>query len=215
MKPVILMDLDGTLTDSSKGIINSIKYTIQRLALEPLNEQTLNSFIGPPLADSFQRIYKMDDDKTQQAVAIYREYYTDKGITELSVYEGIRDVLESLSKTYDLYVATSKPEVYAKKILVSTGLVKYFNNCFGADLEGKRGKKSQVILYALREIGLEHPKAIMIGDRDHDVNGAKENGLKSIGVLYGYGDAEELKNADLLAATTMDILNKVQQLSVD
>lgn len=194
MRKIVLFDLDGTLTDSSEGIINSIRYMLKKLDLEIPDLATLQSFIGPPLGDSLERLYGLSAAESKAAVEIYREYYADHGIHQLSVYSGITEMLEALYPDYVLAVATSKPEFFAKQIIENVGLTKFFTGIFGADLAGERSNKTDVIAYALRE--LQETSGVMIGDRKFDIAGAKANRLKSIGVLFGFGERQELMEAE-------------------
>ncbi|SES88544.1 phosphoglycolate phosphatase [Enterococcus malodoratus] len=205
MKKIVLFDLDGTLTDSSEGILNSVRYMLEKKALKVPDLATLHTFIGPPLDETLNHLYGLNKDESQKAVEIYREYYAEKGIKQLAVYPGIEEILETLSADYVLAIATSKPEFYAKKILADVNLSSYFTGIFGADLAGERSKKTDVIAYALEQ--LEGDSAVMIGDRKFDIIGAKENHLKSIGVLYGFGDLQEMTDAeaDKIAATVEEI----------
>ncbi len=205
----ILFDLDGTLTDSSPGIINSIIYAMKKFGVTIEDTAPLRRFLGPPLQDSFMDVFGFDSEKAMKAVEYYREYYTVKGIEENSVYEGIEDVLVSLKKEGKrLIVATSKPQPFAEKIINDFGLNKYFDFVAGSNLDGTRSKKAQVIKYALKNCGIDDlSRAIMIGDRMHDVAGAKEAGIDCIGVEYGYGDYNELESAgaDYIVKTAEDL----------
>ncbi|MFT8350791.1 HAD-IA family hydrolase [Clostridium saccharoperbutylacetonicum] len=190
----ILFDLDGTITDSGEGITKSVQYALKAFGIEVENIKELNKFIGPPLKDSFKRFYNFDDEKAELGLRKYREYYADKGIYENSLYDGIVEVLDKLKKNdKKIILATSKPEVYAKEILKYFKIDEYFTFVGGADFEETRVSKGDVIKYALKEAQVfDLSKTIMIGDREHDIIGAKENNIKSIGVLYGYGDVIEL-----------------------
>lgn len=207
----ILFDLDGTLTDSGEGITKAVQYALRYFGIDVPNLKDLNKFIGPPLKDSFKRFYGFDEYKAQEGLMKFREYYEDKGLFENRVYDGIEDVLKTLKNNgKTLIVATSKPEVHAKIILEHFGLDKYFNFIGGADLEETRVKKADVIRYTLKEAGInDFSKVIMVGDREHDILGGKENNLKTIGVLYGFGDVVELTQAraDFIAKEPKDILN--------
>lgn len=193
----ILFDLDGTITDSGEGITKSVQYALKDFGIEVENIKELNKFIGPPLKDSFKRFYNFDDEKAELGLRKYREYYADKGIYENSLYDGIVEVLDKLKKSNKkIILATSKPEVYAKEILKYFKIDEYFTFVGGADFEETRVSKGDVIKYALKEAQVSDlSKTIMIGDREHDIIGAKENDIKSIGVLYGYGDVIELTQA--------------------
>lgn len=205
----VLFDLDGTITDSAEGIIHAVLFAVKKLALKTPSEEQLYSFIGPPLVDSFEKLYGLNNQEAEKAVAYYREYYQEKGIFENYVYKGIPEVLASLKeKGCQLYLATSKPEIYAKQILNHFNLTHYFKGIYGASLDGKRSKKVDVIQYALKEANILNLKeTIMIGDRSHDILGAKENGLATIGVLYGFGDQRELEiaGASYIVSTPAEI----------
>lgn len=212
MKKIVLFDLDGTLTDSSEGILNSIRYMLKKKGLAISDTETLRSFIGPPLADSLKALYGISEAEAQEAVESYREYYADQGIKQLTVYPDVEKMLTDLSEDYSLAIATSKPEFFAEQVIENTGLTKYFTGIFGADLAGDRSKKADVITYALEQ--LEGDTAVMVGDRKFDILGAKDNQLKSIGVLYGFGDRQELAEAgaDLLVEKALEIPLALQRL---
>jgi phosphoglycolate phosphatase len=205
MFDVILFDLDGTLTDPGEGITNSVAYALEKLGLAVPERRELYKFIGPPLLDSFQQFYGLTLDQARQGVRWYREYFQDKGMLENVVYDGIPALLADLrdaGKT--LLVATSKPEVFSRKILEHFDLARYFTCIAGASLDETRTRKDQVIAYALGSCGISAADTpIMVGDREHDILGAQKNGLRSIGVLYGYGSYEELAavHADYIVET--------------
>lgn len=210
MYSVVLFDLDGTITESGIGITRSVAYALKKYGIEEHDQAKLDTFIGPPLIDSFQRLYGFSAEQARQAVDAYREYYGTKGIFENRVYDGVETLLGSLRDTGKRCIlATSKPEHYAEQILAHFGLSSYFDVVAGATMDEKRTDKASVIAYALDKAGISDlSQVIMVGDRKHDILGAKENGLPAIGVLYGYGSREELEaaGADHLAATPMDIL---------
>lgn len=210
MYDTILFDLDGTLTDPGEGITNSVAYALKKYDIEVSDRSELYKFIGPPLKDSFMRFYSFSEEKAEQAIAYYREYFRDIGIFENRVYEGVEDMLRTLcDKEKTIVLATSKPEEFAVRILEHFDLKKYFNIVAGASMDSSRRKKGDVIAYAISLCeDFCKDTAIMIGDREHDIIGAKENGLKSIGVLYGYGDEVELKTAgaDYIVSSPQDIL---------
>lgn len=190
-------DLDGTLTNPALGITNSFKYALKELGLEIPSYEQLCSYIGPPLITTFKKFYNYNDEQAATGVKKYREYFADKGLFENEVYDGIEELLLYLvSMGKHLVVATSKPEPYAKQILDHFNLAKYFDHICGSNLDETRSKKGEVIAYALDTCGNpEKTTVVMIGDREHDVAGAKENGLKSCGVLFGFGSREELEKA--------------------
>ncbi len=194
MKKYILFDLDGTITDPKEGITKSVAYALSKFGIKVDSLNELCKFIGPPLKDSFIEYYNFNDDEAEKAIKYYREYFSDRGIYENQVYKGFEDILISLKENNKvLIVATSKPTIFAQKILEHFNLRKYFSFVSGSNLDGTRVKKSEVIQYALERNNIKDlSEVIMIGDRKHDVYGAKEIGIESIGVLYGYGDYEEL-----------------------
>ena len=194
MKKYILFDLDGTITDPKEGITKSVAYALSKFGIKVDSLNELCKFIGPPLKDSFIEYYNFNDDEAEKAINYYREYFSDRGIYENQVYKGFEDILISLKENNKvLIVATSKPTIFAQKILEHFNLRKYFSFVSGSNLDGTRVKKSEVIQYALERNNIKDlSEVIMIGDRKHDVYGAKEIGIESIGVLYGYGDYEEL-----------------------
>ncbi|MBE6773976.1 MAG: HAD family hydrolase [Ruminococcaceae bacterium] len=209
MYDVILFDLDGTLTDPGLGITNSVAYALERYGIEVENRESLYPFIGPPLADSFMNFYGFDSEKAMDAITVYREYFRNKGIFENEVYEGVRELLENIKASgRKTVLATSKPEEFAVRILEHFDLAKYFDVVAGASMDEKRNKKGDVIKYAMEKGAFRSENAVMIGDREHDIFGARENGLDSIGVLYGYGSRQELENAgaDYIAESVQDIL---------
>jgi len=205
----ILFDLDGTLTNSAIGITNSVMYALKKYGIEVDDRNELYKFVGPPLLDSFEHYYGFSKEQSKTAIEYFREYYRDKGIFDNLVYDGFEDLLKTLKcNSKILIVATSKPEVFAKQILEHFNIAKYFTYIAGSNLDGTRDKKSEVIKYALESCNIiDFSKAIMIGDREHDIIGAKEVGIKSIGVLYGYGDRNELEKAgaDFIVDTVADI----------
>ncbi len=208
MYNVILFDLDGTLTDPGLGITNSVAYALKYYAIEVEDRKSLYAFIGPPLNDSFMKYYGFSEEKAMEAIGVYREYFRDKGLYENEVYEGIRELLEKIKASgRKIVLATSKPEEFSVRILEHFDLMKYFDVVAGASMDEKRNKKGDVIRYAMEKGGFTSAGAIMIGDREHDIFGAKENNLPSIGVLYGYGSEEELRSAgaDYIAETVEDI----------
>jgi phosphoglycolate phosphatase len=192
----IYFDLDGTLTDPKLGITRSIQYALQRLDHPTIpTADDLTWCIGPPLRSSFVRLLG-GDHSADRAVALYRERFSDIGLYENGVYDGIDEVLTALRASgHRLFVATSKAHVFAERIIDHFGLRKHFERVFGAEYDGTRADKSHLLEYALKEVGVDPSKTLMIGDRSHDMVGAKNNGMKGIGVLYGYGSRDELLGA--------------------
>jgi phosphoglycolate phosphatase len=189
----IYFDLDGTLTDPKPGITRSIQYALQKLDHPVMpTEDELTWCIGPPLRASFVRLLGAET-SADLAVSYYRERFSDIGLYENGVYDGIGDVLTSLSASgHRLFVATSKPHVFAERIIDHFGLRDHFERVFGSELDGTRVDKSHLLEYALKHASVDPSKTLMIGDRSHDMVGAKNNGMKGIGVLYGYGSQDEL-----------------------
>ena len=207
---VVLFDLDGTLTESGIGITRSVAYALRKYGIEETDQAKLDRFVGPPLIDSFMRYYGFSAEQARQAVEDYREYYAVTGIFENRVYDGVIPMLQTLKQMGKRCVlATSKPDYYAEQILAHFGLAAYFDFVAGATMDEKRTNKADVIAYALEQV--RGQSAIMVGDREHDILGAKAHGLPSIGVLYGYGSREELEaaGADHIAATAEDVLKYV------
>ena len=205
----ILFDLDGTIIDSAKGVIASVKYALSKFNITDTDEKTLFSFLGPPLQSSFSEIMGFSPKDTELAVTYYREYYTQKGIFEVTLYDGIDSVLRKLSEAgKTVVVCTSKPEVFAKKILEHLNIAEYFTLIAGATFDETRSEKSDIIKYALTALNANNRSDIlMIGDRKFDIIGAKTIGVDSMGVLYGYGSLEELQGhgATYIAKTPEDI----------
>ena len=192
----IFFDLDGTLTDPKPGITRSIQYALQRLDYPTIpTEDELTWCIGPPLRASFVRLLG-GDHSADRAVSLYRERFSDVGLYENGVYDGIGDVLTKLCTSgHRLFVATSKPHVFAERIIDHFALRNHFERVFGSELDGTRVDKSHLLEYALKQAAVDPAKTLMIGDRSHDMVGAKNNGMKGIGVLYGYGSRDELIGA--------------------
>jgi len=189
---LVLFDLDGTLTDSRPGIVASIQYALAELRCPVPDESSLHWCIGPPLRASFVQLLGGEAD-ADRAVALYRERFGSVGLYENRVYDGIPGMLEDLSsRGLQLAVATSKAEVYAKRIISHFGLDSCFQWVFGAELSGERGDKTELIAWVLDRTGADPSQTTMIGDRSHDMIGARNNGVDAVGVLYGYGSRDEL-----------------------
>ena len=197
MRDIILFDLDGTLTDPAPGITNSILHALSKMGRELPERESLYRFIGPPLVPAFQEFLGMTEDEAQRALLFYREYFSVTGLFENRVYDGIAEALKTLrSAGCTLVLATSKPEVFAARILEHFGLAEDFTLICGASMDESRNTKDAVIGYALETLG--HPaidRVIMVGDRHHDVHGAAKFGIPTVGVLWGYGSQDELTDA--------------------
>lgn len=193
----LLFDLDGTITDSETGITRCVAYALNYFGIQVNDLRELSPFIGPPLLDSFKDFYNFTDEQATVAVAKYRERYADKGILENELYPGIEELLADAQKNgKTVILATSKPEIFAKRILDHFGLSDYFSFVAGSGLDGSLHTKTDVINYILQSNQITNLESVvMIGDRKHDIIGAKNVGIDSIGVLYGFGDYKELSDA--------------------
>ena len=204
-----LFDLDGTLTDPAEGITNSVIYALKKFGKEVSSREELYPYIGPPLLESFEKYHGLTPAQAREGLRLYREYFSDRGIFENTVYDGIPPLLERLrSAGVRLFVATSKPEYYARQIMAHFHLEEYFDFIGGSTMDETRVRKEEVIRYVLERTGVSEPaRAVMVGDRGLDVTGAEQCGMDAIGVLYGYGGKEELQRAGAryLVSTTPEI----------
>jgi phosphoglycolate phosphatase len=193
----LLFDLDGTLTNPFTGITKCIGYALNMLGRKSPPRESLHWCIGPPLRDSFAKLLTSDDDAiTEKAVAFYRERFSTVGLFENEVYDGIPEALGSLqTKGHTLYVATSKPALYAERIIAHFDLQRYFKCVYGSELDGTRSDKTGLISHILKRELIAPSETSMIGDRVHDIVGAIENGIYGFGVLWGYGTKDELENS--------------------
>jgi len=206
----ILFDLDGTLTDPKIGITKSVAYSLEKMGIKAIDFEALTKFIGPPLKDSYMNFYGFTETEAEEAIVLYREYFAVTGLFENQVYQGIEALLgKLLAEGYILAVATSKPTVFAETIINHFELDQYFTCIVGSHLDGRRTKKAEVIEAVLSALAIEDEKEqiIMIGDREHDIIGAKTVGIDSIGVIYGYGSKAELEaaGADFLVSRVDEI----------
>ena len=196
----VLFDLDGTLTDPAEGITNALMHAQRRLGRAVSPREQLFVFIGPPLIEMFMSEWGLTRAEADQALVYYREHFSTKGLFENVPYPGIGDCLADLRAAgLRLFVATSKPEPLSLRILEHFELLQYFEAVAGSTLDEQRTKKGEVIAYALDTYHLDPAATVMVGDRKHDVEGARENGLPCIGVLYGYGSRAELTEAGAAA----------------
>ena len=214
----ILFDLDGTLVDSGEGITDCVAYAMRHFGLTPGPREELNRFIGPPLIDSFMRFCGMSYEQAREAAKVYRSRYRIKGVHENVLYPGVGELLRDLNGLgAHCVLATSKPEVFAETVLEEMGISEFFEFKAGAQLEDPTGRaaklrseKDEVIAYALESLAVtDRRRVLMVGDRKHDVIGAKKNGIDSVGVLYGYGSREELEEAgaSFIAETPSGVLD--------
>lgn len=216
MKKYVFFDLDGTLTDPALGITNSILYALEKMGKPRPPREELYCFIGPPLLTAFQEYLGMTEPEAEEAIVRYREYFSVTGLLENMPYEGVENMLAELKNDGRiLCVATSKPETFAVRILEYFGLAPYFDKICGASMDASRNTKTAVLEYLLAQMGSDAPdSAVMIGDRHHDIEGAKNVGIPSVGVLWGYGSREELSaaGADRIAADMTELVGIVCEM---
>lgn len=214
MYDIVLFDLDGTIIDSGIGITNSVMYALKKYGIEVPDRTSLYKFIGPPLYKSFMNFYGFSEEEAHRGVDYYREYYSEHGVYENLVYDGIEELIKRLHEMgKTIILATSKPEDYAKKILEHIGLAKYFTFIAGSEMSHTRVDKIEVMAYAFEKCGIiDYKDAIMIGDREYDIVGAKHFDIDSVGVLFGYGNKEELENAGAtyVVSNALEILNIIK-----
>ncbi len=209
MKQYLLFDLDGTLIDSMEGITKAAAYALSKFDIHVENRNTLRPFIGPPLAESFMKYYGFDEDQAREAISYYREYYRPTGIYENELYPRMDRLIRDLDHSgFTLILATNKPTVFAQEILKQHDLLDHFALVSGSGLDGSRSRKEDVIRYAMETLDFAPEEALMIGDKENDVEGAKAVGMECAGVLYGFGSA-----AELTAAGADYIVSTVEELS--
>jgi phosphoglycolate phosphatase len=205
----LLFDLDGTLTDSRIGIERCICHALAEMGVVISDQIDLTKYLGPPLRDSFSELLNTQSvDDIEHAVRLYRERFGEVGLYENSVYEGIEELLQDLVGVADkLFVSTSKPRIYAEEILRHFNLAGFFAGIYGSEMDGRLSAKSELIGHVLRLESLDPNHTVMVGDREYDVIGAKQNALESIGVLWGFGDRQELvqSGASWLCSKPMEI----------
>ena len=209
----LLFDLDGTLTDPFEGITRSVEYALNAFGIEVEDRRVLAPFIGPPLVESLTERYGFTMEDAVAAVAKYREYFAVKGLYENELFEGIPELLSDCRKAgYKISMATSKPTHYARIIAEHFDIARYFDAIHGSSLDGTRITKSSVVAEAVAEEHLDPSRALMIGDRRHDVEGAGEHGIRTVGELYGYGSREEHEAAG--AAYIVNDLDELRELLI-
>jgi phosphoglycolate phosphatase len=217
----VLLDLDGTVTDPFEGIAGSIQHAMRSMGLEPPSENDLRGAVGPPLRQSFGRFLATNDmSRIEEALRFYRERFSATGFSENRVYPDISEMLADLTASgFRLYLATSKPSIYAQKIIHHFGLTKYFLGIYGSELDGRHENKGDLLRFLLDSEGLNVKKTAMVGDRSHDMLGAKANNLCAVGVTWGYGSREELEDggADVICGSPSEVfrflLDKPNQFS--
>lgn len=204
----ILFDLDGTITNSYEGIVNAVKFSLDKINFK-YDESKLISFIGPPLKDSYMNL-GFSEEESKDRIEDFRDYYFKKGMKEMYLYDGIEETIQKLhDKGYKIYLATSKVESSAKKILSDNNLLKYFSYAAGATMDQSRVEKEDVIAYLIDKTGIKPEESIMVGDRLHDIEGARLNNIKAIAAGYGFGNEDEYKNAVLVANKPSDVYEYV------
>lgn len=194
----ILIDLDGTLTDPKEGITTSARYGLNKVGYPIADSENIDWIIGPPLKASLAKILNVavEDDLAEQALLGYRERFAVTGLFENELFTDVKDTLQNLqAQGYRLFLATAKPEIYAKRILEHFNLLQYFEYPYGSELSGERTNKGDLIAYILEKEQLNPNECLMVGDREHDIFGARKNGIETIAVEYGYGSKEELDHA--------------------
>ena len=195
MYDLIMFDLDGTLVNSEEGVTKTVQYALNACGIEENNQDNLRRFIGPPLVDAFMEYYGMSENEALKALEKYRERYREIGIYENELFPDVKTVLEELKKNgKKIALATSKPHVFAGEILKSFDLIEYFDILVGAEFDGTRNDKADVIKEVLNQAG-DYQNPVMIGDRKHDVEGARKNGVDFMGVSFGFapfGEFEQL-----------------------
>ena len=210
----LLFDLDGTLTNPYRGIAACIRYALQQLSQPLPDESSFSDWIGPPLQDSFATVL---DSTTQvnEAIRLYRDRFATVGLYENEVYEGIPAMLAEVARSpHTAWVCTSKPRVFAEEIVAHFQLAPFFQGVYGSELNGDRAHKGDLIAHLLTTEGIDGADAIMIGDRHHDIAGAKHNGLRAIGVTWGFGTVNELTDAgaDVLCHVPNELMAQVRSL---
>ena len=196
MITTVFFDLDGTLTDSRPGILSGMAHALTALGIPTAADAVPQDVIGPPLYDSFRGIYGLDHETAREGVRLYREYYSAGGLFENEVYRGIPEMLRRLSEAgLSLALATGKPHEYARRIVHHFGLAPSLTAVFGAEFDGTRGDKAELLSYAAATLSLSPSECLMVGDRRYDIEGALAVGMTPIGVLWGYGDRAELETA--------------------
>ncbi|MBQ7975456.1 MAG: HAD hydrolase-like protein [Clostridia bacterium] len=209
MYDIVFFDLDGTLTDPKTGITSCVQYALESFGICEPDKDKLIPFIGPPLKASFKDFYGMTDSDADKAVEKYRERFSSVGLYENEIFDGVEEMLEALKESgKTLALVTSKPYVYAKEILRHFDILKYFGEVFAPDLGDLHSEKTHIVARALESYGVENKKRmIMVGDRRMDITGAKDNGIASVGVRFGYAEENELEiaGADFFADSVPEL----------
>jgi phosphoglycolate phosphatase len=214
--PTMLFDLDGTLTDNFEGIANCIRYALACMNVPDPGTAAMRACVGPPLRETLPRfIGNADAATTEQALALYRERYADLGWQENAVYAGVPDMLAAAALVSPrVFLCTTKPQIYAEKIVAHFGLAGYLTGIYGTPLDGGLDDKADLVTYLLAHENLDGSHCLMIGDRRHDMHAAQRNGVRTMGVLWGYGSRSELEEAgaEKLLATPADFSRGLAEL---
>ena len=209
----ILFDLDGTLVDTGEGIINGVFYACKEMSISQINLQTAKRFVGPPLVESFMNLCGLDKEQATLAAKTFRVYYADKGKYECEMYKNIDVVLQKLKENgFNLFVATSKPTIFAKDILEKLQLSPFFIEIAGSEMDNSRSKKYEIINYLVEKYHLSKDETLMVGDKSNDVIGGQKAEVDTLGVLYGYGDYEEISSSHptLIKQDVLSILDIIK-----
>lgn len=211
----VLLDLDGTLTDPALGITNCIAHALAGLDVTVPPLHSLHFAIGPPLRDTFATLLETDDTVIiEHAMVLYRERFADTGLFENEIYDGVPEMLAALkAQNYRLLLATAKPRVYAHRILAHFNILGCFDGVYGSELDGTHQRKDGLLAYLISREGIDPASTVMIGDRHHDIDAARANGCKAVGVTYGYGSAGELAHADQLCVSPAGIADTIASLA--
>ncbi len=218
MLDTVLFDLDGTLTNPKEGITKCVSYAIEAIGRTPPSLKELEVFIGPPLKKQFEEFLDVDSDTGEFLLKKYRERFSIVGIFENEIYEGIRELLYSLKeKGFKIALATSKPTIYADKILKHFDIYKYFDLTIGSELDGTRVEKEEVIEEVLSSLNPDLSKTVMVGDRKFDIIAAKAKGINSIGVKYGFAKENELENTkpDFIVETVEELYEIIRNYGIN
>lgn len=208
----ILFDLDGTLLNASEGIINSVVYSLEKDGVEIGNKKELETFIGPPLKDSYMKYFNYNEEEAEERILDYRYFFDKEGFDSGFLYDGVVEMVRNLSKKANIYIATTKLQKYAELTLEKFDIESCFTGVQGSTLDGSVTFKTDIIEKLVKDYNLHPKESIMIGDHLLDVQGAKDHGLTSIGVSYGFGDFEEIKTADYIVDSVEELEKRLEEL---
>jgi phosphoglycolate phosphatase len=211
-KKYILLDLDGTLTDTEEGVVNAFLYSLSKIGVTVEDRSTMRWIIGPPIIESYKRMLSCSEEEAKKLLDGYREYYNDRGIWENRLYDGIEEMLLKLHESGKiLFTATSKPDVFAQRILDKHGVSKYFKHIYGSKLDGSISTKEDVLNSIIDGEGIDISECVLVGDTKYDIIGARELGMDVIGIRWGFGTEEEFVQypPDKLLTTPRDVLDEL------